>query len=139
MKTIIVEDEENVKISLENKLQQNCKNVDIIAWANTVESAISVISKLKPELVLLDIKLHDGTAFDLLQKLGKVDFKIIFTTAYNDYAIDAFKFSALDYLMKPIRISDLTKAINKAEQLIKYKDIEQKLETLYNNLKTITN
>lgn len=134
LRTIIVEDEENVKIAVENKLLQFCKNVELIGWGDSVKTSIELIKSLNPDLVLLDIKLPDGTGFDILKQLHPINFKIIFITAYNDYAIKAFKFSALDYLTKPVRAEDITLAINKAENAIQNDNLNQKLNVLYTNL-----
>ncbi|OFX57458.1 MAG: hypothetical protein A2046_12725 [Bacteroidetes bacterium GWA2_30_7] len=138
LRAIIVEDEENVKIALENKLKQYCKNVELIGWGNTVQSSIELIKSAKPELVLLDIKLPDGTGFDILSNLQPINFKLIFITAYNDYAIEAFKFSALDYLTKPVRAEELSLAIDKAEKAIQTDTFSHQLSVLYNNLSAMT-
>ena len=124
LRTIIIEDEENVKISIEKKLVQFCPEINLIGWATNVKNAISLISETKPELVLLDIKLPDGTGFDILKTIKPVNFKLIFLTAYNEYATEAFRFSAIDYLVKPIQIEELKNAISKATQTINLQSIE---------------
>lgn len=138
LKTIIIEDELNVKVALENKIMEYCKNVEIIGWGNNVKKSVSLIKEAKPDLVLLDIKLPDGTGFDILKQLQPINFKIIFITAYNDYAIEAFRFSALDYLVKPVRYEELINAINKAENAVNFDSLNLRLDTLYNNLLIMT-
>lgn len=138
LRTIIVEDEENVKIALENKLNQYCKNVELIGWGDSVQSSVKLIKSAKPDLVLLDIKLPDGTGFDILSQLQPLNYKIIFITAYNDYAIEAFRFSALDYLTKPVRAEELTLAIEKAEKAVQSDTFRHQLSVLYNNLSAMT-
>jgi two-component system LytT family response regulator len=91
--------------------------------------------KHHPDLILLDIKMKDGTGFDLLEQIENIDFKIIFITAYNQYAIKAIKFSALDYLLKPVDSTELQEAVNKA-QSITQKEVSTQLSTLATNLQT---
>ena len=138
IKTIIIDDEINARIVIAELLENYCKNISLIGQADSVESGLKVIRELKPELVFLDIKLTDGTGFDLLRQLENIDFKIIFITAYEEYAITAFKFSALDYLLKPIDVNELIKSINKAEELIQQDNISLKLDTFFSNIDSIS-
>ena len=96
---------------------------------------METILKHHPDLVLLDIRMKDGTGFDLLEQFENIDFKVIFVTAYDEYAIKAIKFSALDYLLKPVDPEDLKEAVGKAEE-VSQKEQKAKLDTLSNNLKT---
>jgi two-component system, LytTR family, response regulator len=118
MRTIIIDDEEKARKTIYNYLTMYCKSVEIVAQADNVENGYNAITEHKPELVLLDINMPDGTGFDLLKKFNEVYFKIIFITAYEEYAIKAFKFSALDYLLKPINPQDLIEAIDKTRTII---------------------
>jgi len=138
IRTIIIDDEINAREIIAELLENYCKNVSLIGQADSVESGLKIIRELKPELVFLDIKLSDGTGFDLLRQLENIDFKIIFITAYEEYAIKAFKFSALDYLLKPIDINELIKSINKAEELIQQDNISLKLDTFFSNIDSIS-
>jgi two-component system LytT family response regulator len=138
LRTIIIEDEENVKISIEKKLEQFCPEVNIIGWANNVKNAVNLIVETKPDLVLLDIKLPDGTGFDILKILQPINFKLIFLTAYNEYATEAFRFSAIDYLVKPVQVEELKQAIAKASQTINLQSIESRLDTLFNNINNLS-
>ena len=113
--TLIIDDELHMRQSLEKMLISNCPNVKIVGRADGVKSGLKAISKHHPDLVLLDIKMGDGTGFDLLKKLDQIDFKVIFITAYDQYAVKAFRFSALDYLLKPVDPDELIAAVKKAE------------------------
>ncbi len=116
MKTIIIDDSEMARVALKSDIQIYCPQLTIIGEAESVFSGLELILKLKPELVFLDIRMADGTGFDILEQLkirDRLNFKTIFTTAYNEYAIKAFKFSAIDYLLKPIDADDLKEAVNK--------------------------
>jgi two-component system LytT family response regulator len=120
LRAIIIDDESHTRHTIRKLLTDNCPTIDIVAEANSVTSGVEAIKNYNPDLVFLDIKMDDGTGFDLLEKLKPVDFKVIFITAWDNYAIKAFKFSALDYLLKPVDIDELTEAVKKAG------DIEQK-------------
>ena len=135
LRTIIIDDEQSVRKTLEKLLARNCPNVKLVAEADGVNSGIETIRKYHPDLILLDIKMDDGTGFDLLKQLEPVDFKVIFITAYDQYAIKAIKFSALDYLLKPVDPEDLVEAINKAEKLV-VNELNQQLNTLEENMLT---
>ncbi len=125
LRTIIIDDELHMRQSLQKMMGSYCPNVNLVATAGSVQEGIKVIEKHHPDLVLLDIKMDDGTGFDLLKALDHIDFKIIFVTAYDQFAVKAFKFSALDYLLKPIDPSDLEEAVNKAEKVIMQDMIKQ--------------
>ncbi len=134
IQTLIIDDEKNNRQLISDLLKQHFPNVEVIGEADGVVSGIEAIKQLSPELVLLDIRMEDGDAFDLLNQLGNIDFKIIFITAYEEYALKAIKFSALDYLLKPVILKELKHAIEKAEkQLIA--DLQLQLTELTNNLK----
>jgi two-component system LytT family response regulator len=114
MKAIIVEDEQTGLENLLFKLKQNCPGVDVIATCSSGEDAIQQISTLHPQLVFLDINLGSMSGFDVLERLQHVNFEVIFTTAYDNFAIRAIKSSALDYLLKPFTEDELKTAVNKA-------------------------
>ncbi len=135
LRTIIIDDEAHVRESLTEMLKIHCPEVKVVGRAEGVKSGIESILKYHPDLILLDIKMKDGTGFDLLEKIDNIDFKIIFITAYDQYAIKAIKFSALDYLLKPVDSADLREAINKA-QSITQKEVSTQLSTLATNLQT---
>jgi two-component system LytT family response regulator len=135
LRTLIIDDEAHVRESLTDMLKLHCSNAKVIGQAEGVKSGIKAIQTHHPDLILLDIKMKDGTGFDLLEKIDNIDFKIIFITAFDQYAIKAFKFSALDYLLKPVESVDLKEAIDKADK-ISQKEVNTQLNTLANNLQT---
>jgi two-component system LytT family response regulator len=110
-------------------LDKCCKEVQVIAVCNSAEEAIKKISELKPQLIFLDIEMPHMNGFQMLEQLHKIDFEIIFTTSYDQYAITAFKFSALDYLLKPIDREELQKAVEKVSKKIS-PPVSQQLEIL---------
>lgn len=102
LRTVIIDDEYYIRDTLINMLEMNCPDIRVVGQASGVVSGIAAIKELQPELVLLDIQMKDGTGFDLLCGLSSIDFKVIFITAYDQYAVQAFRFSAMDYLLKPV-------------------------------------
>jgi two-component system, LytTR family, response regulator len=125
MRTLIVEDEIQAISALKAEIKYHCPELEIIGEAKTVKEAIEKITVLKPALVFMDIQLTDGLAFDILDACKEQDFKLIFTTAYSEYAVKAIKISALDYLLKPIDPEELTESVKKAKELIAPKEILQ--------------
>ena len=117
MKSIIVEDKAYIRKGLLNLLSMIDANVEVIGECESVKEAVIVTKTCKPELVFLDINLSDGTAFDYLDKVDVLDFKIIFITAYEEYALRALKIGAVDYLLKPVDFEELKVALKKVEKL----------------------
>jgi two-component system, LytTR family, response regulator len=113
LKAVIVDDELNSCEMLEWQLKEFCTDVQIAAIINSPEVAAKKIQELKPDLVFLDIEMPKINGFELLKQIGTVDFDIIFTTAYDQYAIKAMKYSAVDYLLKPIEKGELQAAVEK--------------------------
>lgn len=130
MKAVVVDDIEKFRANLIQDLNDYCPEVEVVGTADGVISAAKEIKAKKPDVVFLDIQINEGTAFDLLEVLGDVDFKIIFTTASDEYAIKAFKLSAIDYLLKPIDIDELKLAVAKAST-----DNEDDYQLLKSNIK----
>jgi len=135
LRTIIIDDEAHMRQTIEKLVKDYCPGVKLVAKADGVKTGVQAIKKYHPDLILLDIKMNDGTGFDLLKQLEPVFFKVIFITAFDQYAIKAFKFSALDYLLKPIDPNDLANAINKAEQIV-LKELNTQLDVLEDNMKS---
>ncbi|MEK6616653.1 MAG: LytTR family DNA-binding domain-containing protein [Bacteroidota bacterium] len=133
IKAIIIDDEAKARKAILNILAKHPHEVEVVAQADGVKSGMEAISQFNPDLILLDIQLSDGTGFDLLKKLGDVDVKIIFITAYDKFAIRAFKFSATDYILKPINPSELVAAIQKASEQIRKQNMNVKLNILLSN------
>jgi two-component system LytT family response regulator len=134
LRSIIVDDEFKSRESLKALIEKFCDNIQIAAVCQNGEEAIKAIDEHKPDVVFLDIQLQRETGFEILEKLNKIDFEIIFTTAYSEFAIKAFKFSAIDYLLKPIDINDLRTAIEKAQKRI-VGSISERMAQLAQNLK----
>jgi len=135
MRAIIVDDELSNRENLQLLLQTYAPDVQICAAAEDVAGALKAINLHRPELVFLDIQLHAQSGFDLLKQLGDISFEIIFVTAYNQYGIQAVKFAALDYLLKPIDIDELNVAVNKARNAISQKRNNDRLNYLLDYLK----
>jgi two-component system LytT family response regulator len=134
-KTVIVDDEpKNLRI-LKKLLQDFCPQIQVTGEAEDVKMAFQVIRELKPDLVILDIEMPYGNAFDLLDSLMPIDFEIIFITAFDNYSLKAFKYSALDYLLKPVDITELQSATEKAIHKITGKNINQQVALLLSNYK----
>ncbi len=114
IRTLIVDDEEGSRHTLRNLLNEYCPQVEIIAFADSAAMGLKMIQEHQPELVFLDVRMPVGDeGFQLLESLDDIQFAVIFTTSYDEYAIRAIKFSALDYLLKPINILELQKAVNR--------------------------
>jgi len=116
IRSIIIEDEQHSQKTLANFLGKYCTQVELVAIAATVKSAVEEINKHKPDLIFLDIDLPDGTGFEMLTQLPQPWPRIIFVTAYNQYAVKAFQISAIDYILKPVDPELLIKAIEKVQQ-----------------------
>lgn len=118
IKAIIVDDEQHCIDRLTNLLvQYHAGKVQLLAAASSVKEGIKAIKEYQPDLVFLDVQVHDRTGFDLLRECGIINFKVIFTTAYDKFAIQAIKFSAIGYLLKPIDEDDLQEALNKLKEV----------------------
>jgi two-component system LytT family response regulator len=135
MKVLIVDDEASNLENLHQLLQSYAPDVEVCALAETVDEGLKAITLHRPELVFLDIQLHNQSGFDLLKQLGEINFELIFVTAYDQYGIQAVKFAALDYLLKPIDIDELTTAISKARKAISQKQKNERLGYLLKYLK----
>jgi two-component system LytT family response regulator len=126
---IIIDDERHSGDALKMLLDRCCKDVQVIAVCYSAEEGIKKISELNPQLVFLDIEMPHMNGFQMLEQLSSINFELIFTTSYDQYAITAFKFSALDYLLKPIDREELQKAVEKVSKKIS-PPVSQQLEIL---------
>jgi two-component system, LytTR family, response regulator len=134
IRTVIIDDEPNNVEALRHLLTNYCPAIEIIGTAENAQTGQQVILNEQPDLVFLDIEMPYGNAFELLNNISLVNFEIIFVTAFDNYAINAIKYSALDYLLKPVNIKELQAAVLKAAERIKIKNISQKIDTLLFNL-----
>jgi two-component system, LytTR family, response regulator len=134
LKAIIVDDELKSRESLKILIDDFCQGVEVLALCQNVSEASHAIAALKPDVVFLDIQLQRETGFDLLNGIRNYEFDVVFTTAYSEYAVKAFKYSAIDYLLKPVDIEELRAAIKKLSKK-NVTGIEDKLNHLFENLK----
>jgi two-component system LytT family response regulator len=130
VKAIIIDDEPNNIRNLQLLLGEHCLEVECVAAATNANDARSVILLHRPEIVFLDIQMPDENGFELLQSLYDRSFEVVFVTGFDQYGIQAIKFSAIDYLLKPINIHELKDAVEKAGQKIAYKKHNERLENL---------
>lgn len=133
IKAIIIDDEQKARETLSDSLSLYCKNIDVIAEADGVKTGLVVIKENNPDIVFLDIMMTDGSGFDLLELIPTINFEIIFVTAYDKFAVKAFEFSAVDYILKPIKPQQLIRAVGKLKKSEGFETINKKLEVLLNN------
>jgi two-component system, LytTR family, response regulator len=138
MRALIIDDEKKARETIHSIIQMYCEDIVIVGEAAGVEAGVELINSMKPELVFLDINLSDGNGFDLLKKIKNINFKTIFITAYEDHAIKAFKFSALDYILKPVNPDELIAAVAKAKSFLEKDTINLKFETFISNMENIS-
>ncbi|MCK9271159.1 MAG: LytTR family DNA-binding domain-containing protein [Bacteroidales bacterium] len=136
VKAVIIDDEKKSRQALTGLLERYCHNVIILGEAEGVRSGIEMIKSTSPDVVFLDIQMQDGSGFRLLQSFEKIDFEIVFTTAFDQYAIKAIRFSALDYLLKPIVPQELMEAVRKVEDLkmARQQNIQENINVLLENI-----
>lgn len=135
IKTILVDDEPRGLTSLQKLLEFNCPDLDIVAACGSADEAMQKIHALKPGLVFLDIAMPEKNGFDLLHELGEINFEIIFVTAHNDFMVQAFRFSAVDYLLKPVEDNLLIDAVKRAAKKIADKTTSNNIDLLLHNLR----
>lgn len=138
IKVIVVDDEPHSIDTLQVMLQKKFPEVEVLAGCNSVAEASKCIDRLQPELVFLDVEMPHQSGFDLLKQYEKLPFEVIFTTAYEKYAIRAIKFSALDYLLKPFSIRELGEALERYKNKVTgYQEQREKLEVLIENMRCL--
>lgn len=113
---IIIDDEQDAVEALSFLINTHCRNIKIIATANSISGGARAIQTYNPDIVFLDVEMPEGSGFDILKRIKDRNFQLIFVTAYDHYAIDAIKFSAVDYLLKPVDVDDLVNAVEKARK-----------------------
>lgn len=136
MRAVIIDDEENARVALSVLIEQHTTGVEIEGMFPSLKEGCKMITVLKPDVVFLDIQMPDESGLELWKYFPKPSFNVVFTTAYHQYAIQAIKLSAFDYLLKPIDIDELTVVIGKLQEHRNIKSIEARLESLENNLKS---
>lgn len=138
IKTIVIDDLKLQQDTLLRMIGENFDHLDIVSVCSSVEEGIEKITLHQPQLVFLDVELGARTGFDLLNELDEINFEVIFTTSFSKYAVDAFKVSAVDYLLKPYTDDDLKKAVCRFEERAAAKQPLNHLKILMENLNTKT-
>ncbi len=133
IKAIIIEDEKNNRENLAKILLEYCSEVNIVAQCSSAIDGRKAIIEYRPDLVFLDIEMPGGDGFSLLESFEEINFEVIFVTAYNHYGVKAVKFCALDYLLKPVDILELSQAVEKVQKRLKAKTDTLRLQTLLAN------
>lgn len=136
---LLIDDDQHLRIGLKGLLERHAPEILIVGEADSVQSGIASIEQYKPQVVFLDIRLSDGTGFDILEQVaqrhGKVNSHIVFITAHEQYALMAFKFSALDYLLKPVDPIELKKAIGKVKDAMEKNTSFEHIDLLLENIR----
>jgi two-component system LytT family response regulator len=117
-------------------LHEHCPQLNVVADADSVKTGLTAIAEQRPQLVFLDIELQSETSFEILERLPEINFELVFTTAFDHYALKAIKFCAIDYLLKPIDLKELQVAVAKADKRLNREYLNKNLEVLVNNLKS---
>ncbi len=139
-KAVLIDDEDDCIRIIEKILKKHCADIEICGEANIVSDAVDLINKCKPDLVFLDIQMPDGDGFDVLEKVSHTNFEVVFVTAHDQHAIRAFRFSALNYLLKPIdpvEIVETVKRFKRRSNPVKPQSLGIFKEAINNNIKRI--
>ncbi|MEO6187392.1 MAG: LytTR family DNA-binding domain-containing protein [Ginsengibacter sp.] len=133
IKAVIIDDELNSLQNLRQKIEEFCPQIQVLASTQKPEQGILIIKEMRPDVVFLDIEMPRMSGFRMLEQIGEYDFDIIFTTAYNHYSIDAIRISAFDYLVKPIGIDELQKAVERLDKTFN-RHTKEKIDILKRSL-----
>ena len=136
IRTLIVDDEQPQQEILSSLLRNNFPQFDVLDICSSVDQGVKQVNALQPHLVFLDVVMPPKTGFDLLSELGQINFEVIFTTSFEEYALRAFKVSAVDYLLKPFGLMELTAAIKKLEAKMAPIQHNDHIEMLLENLRS---
>lgn len=134
IRTVLIDDESKSLLTLNWLLEKYCSNVEVVGVAQSVKTGLECIEEFRPDLVFLDISMPDGDGFEVLENVVYQDFGVIFTTAFNDYALKAFQFSALHYLLKPINYKELQEAIERFNSSREGMELSEKIRVLCESL-----
>jgi len=132
IKAIIVDDEPELRELNLSLLKNHFSEIDVVGCCGTVKEGVELIDLHKPQLIFLDIRLTDGTGFNILQKIQPYNYSVIFITAYNEFAIKAIKFCAIDYLLKPIDEAEFCEAVDRALSTMNNNKLHEQIETFFN-------
>ncbi len=138
LKLLLVDDEENVRDALVHIVEHFTSGYEVVGTCGDLPGAVGAIVRYQPDVVLLDIEIGKDSAFDIFTHFPKPGFKVIFITAYQQYAIQAFRFSAIDYLLKPVDPDLLEEALNKAKEVIDHEHLSDKIDALLHNVSSTT-
>ncbi len=138
LKAVIVDDEIDAVKFISSIVEEYCPNITIVGKAYNAKTGVSTIKKANPDLVFLDVEMPHGSGFDLLAKFPDKTFDVIFITAFNHYAIKAIKFSAIDYILKPINIKEFLSAVTKVFRSKENKEQSPSYDALFENLRSGT-
>mgnify|MGYP006303167335 CR=1 FL=1 len=136
--SVIIDDEGNARDTLRQIIGAYTPEVEVLDEGTDMETGLQVIQKHSPQLVFLDIKMPDGSGFELLRKLPRIDFKLVFVTAYDEYAVKAFRFSAFNYLLKPVDPDELIKTVDDIKSSLEKETAELKLKAFLANIDNIS-
>jgi two-component system LytT family response regulator len=136
IKAIIIDDDLLITELISNTIETYCPNVSIVAIAVNLKTGVAAINQHEPDLVLLDVKMPDGSGFDLIKHFSNPDFKVIFISGHMEYAIKGYKFGAIDYILKPIDEEELSHAINRADNIIRIEE-KTRFKSLEENIKSL--
>ncbi|MFL9845778.1 LytR/AlgR family response regulator transcription factor [Flavobacterium rhizosphaerae] len=136
---LLIDDDNNLRNGMKSLLARYAPEIDIVGEADSVKTAITAIEQHRPDVVFLDIQLGDGTGFDILEQLaqkhGNIAQHVVFITAHEQYAVKAFRFSALDYLLKPVDPEDLEKVLDKIKKIVTTNDGFAHIDLLLENIR----
>ena len=133
MTVVLIDDDADSRLILRSYIGEHHSEIVIVGEADAIASGVELVNKVKPDLLLLDISLPDGTAFELLKEFPEKNFEVIFITGFNTFAIQAFKLAAIDYLLKPVSFADIDDALKKAESRMEEKYFASHWKTLLHN------
>ncbi|MFT4679718.1 MAG: two-component system LytT family response regulator [Flavobacteriales bacterium] len=134
IKSLIIDDDPFIRDLLKDKIEQYIDDVEIVGLGTSGEDGLQLIATLQPDLIFLDVEMADMTGFEMLSRIPKINFKTIFITAFNHYAIKAIRFNALDYLVKPIDLGELRTAMTRYRANVQTETPSKKVEHAINNL-----
>lgn len=136
IRAVIIDDEKPARDALAEMLSLFCQETELIGEADGLQSGIELVQTLKPDLIFLDVEMPDGTGLDLVKEIEDINSQIVFVTGHNDYAVQAFRLSAVDYLMKPILPDQLIEAVNKVRMTVHQ---QVQYTTMMDNMNLLSN
>ncbi len=135
---IIIDDEAGIRNNLKHQLKLLQPQIHIIGEAENVKNGVKLLEEYQADIIFLDIEMPDGTGFDVLKQVSRIKSKVVFITAHNHYAVQAFRFSALDYLLKPIDIEELESALQKANMQLEKESVQLKMSAFLDNIEDMS-